>query len=301
LIAVYEWRAWNDFLLPSMFTSALRIPARIGDTASDVERQIEGVTFFAFHVDLTESSHVPLGRRAMVARLNRRDVRVVNGTLTNISKRQVQAACAARGLPSTTSTQSGPPNELVIVKSDLNYGGETESQLEPAERIVLKQALAEAMPIANPNYLVVPRRDVPPDVWRSPALVVEKFVSNRTNLFFRAYVFLTRLVISAAIDDGPIKRLHWGIPRRQFYFEDGAPVDAPSPAYSLDVLQVPPALVELIRVFCSEMRMDFGAIDVVMDDDGRCYVIDANTTPYWGRPDLREIVNFLASSDLSRR
>jgi hypothetical protein len=36
-----------------------------------------------------------------------------------------------------------------------------------------------------------------------------------------------------------------------------------------------------LRRFCAEMRLDYGAIDVLRDsDDGRIYVVDVNTTPF---------------------
>jgi hypothetical protein len=42
---------------------------------------------------------------------------------------------------------------------------------------------------------------------------------------------------------------------------------------------VSPAEIDLIRRFCSEIRLDWGGVDVLRNkQDGRIYIVDANKT-----------------------
>lgn len=297
-VAIYEWRAWERYLLPTMFPDASRVPARIGESADDVERRLPGsTTAFCFHVDLTYTSAVPTDRTGLVRRLQARGVRVVNGSLTDISKRKVQACGAAADFPTTIAAQEGDPDERLLVKTDLNYGGHPERELEPLEWGLLGLSRETFHRRTSRNYPIMARRDVPEEVWTRRDLVVERFTANPAGLFFRAHVFLERAVVTAALLQDPVKELRWGIPRQEFYFEGDEPVPGPTQAYDLSSSCDGPAvaanLVQL-RQFCRHIGLEFGAIDVAVDERGRWHVIDANATPYWNRPDLEEIVQFLA-------
>jgi hypothetical protein len=300
-IAIYEWHAWNGYLLPTLLPSAIGVSARIGETSVEVERRTPAdTTCFAFHLDLTHTSAMPTDRRALVDRLHARGITVINGLLTDISKRHVQSCSAASGFPMIIAEADGDPDELLIVKTDLNYGGHSERDIEPWERRHLGLPMADTWRRTSRTYTVVPRRAVPHDTWARADLLVERFVTNATGLFFRVHTFLDRMVVTAAVHPDPIKELAWGVPRQDFYFKGDRAAPDPAQVYDLsdacnraDIDANLPAL----RRFCRRIGLDFGAIDVVVDDHGQWYVVDANATPFWNRSDLEHLVQFLAGVD----
>jgi hypothetical protein len=303
MIVVYEWRAWDGYLVPTMFPRAARITARIGECAGDVVRQLPAAfTLFCFHVDLTHTSVVPIDRGALVQHLQALGIAVVNGSLTDISKRNVQSCCRACGLSTTEALREGDPDELLIVKTDLNYGGHPERQLDASERLIIGLPNQDGHERTSRTYPISRRRDVPPAAWERVELVVERFIANDAGLFFRAYVFLDRVVVSAGVVRDAVKELRWGVPRQDFYFDGKAAVPDPPQVYDFSsycdrqeiVANLPP-----LRRFCRRIGLDFGAIDIVVDNDRRWYVVDANATPFWNRPDLDTIAQFLAAHRLT--
>lgn len=294
MIAVYEWPAGEDCLLSAIYPDALRIRARIGERAGDVLMRVPlTVRTFIFHIDLTDSSRMPLDRQAVVDSLRIRGVNVVNGDLTDISKRRIDVVCQKLSLPRPTAPRSGDPGEPHIIKTDRNYGGLPEKDLQSADAELLSvvQPQVTAIPL---NYPIVPRREIPVGVWDDPRLVVQRYISNVHNRFFRAFVNRDRMVISVGLDAEPIKRLPWGTLRQDCYFIGGRPVDWPTPKYSDPRLRVTPELQQMVGRFCYGLRLQFGAIDIVEDDRGTHFIVDANATPGWGRPDLAPIADFLA-------
>jgi len=55
-------------------------------------------------------------------------------------------------------------------------------------------------------YKVLPRRAVPAEWWNDPRLSFDRYISNRANLFWRAYFCLDRLVLTEASAPGFCKK-----------------------------------------------------------------------------------------------
>lgn len=297
LVAVYDWGEWSTSLAAAILPRARRLGAVIGEHHGDVLARLPArARWLLFHVDLTDSARLPMDRAALVARLAEAGISVLNGAAIDISKRAVQAACAACGLPSVATTaEEGSPDELLIVKSNLNFGGETEAQLGPAERARLGLAAAAAPAPMRIQYPVRPREELPPGLWSDPAVVIERFIANDECIFFRAYLLGERMVISAAVHYLAVKRMNQGLARQQFYFRAGAPIEVPDRSRRvLDAL--PPELPDQVARLARHLGIDYGAIDFVMDDARRCYAIDVNTTPAWGNTKIAEIPAFLGAA-----
>src|SRR5207247_1498186 len=132
------------------------------------------------------------------------------------------------------------------------------------------------------------RKDVADRVWSTEHLVVERFVTNRTDRFYRVYLAGNAVVVSRVIDRSLFKKMPVGIPRESFYFAaDRTPFEGAAPA------EVARVAVHANR-FAEVAHMDFGALDVVTDDEGALCVIDANGTPHWGAGGHPELLTYLA-------
>lgn len=58
----------------------------------------------------------------------------------------------------------------------------------------------------------------------------------------------------------------------------------------------PLPVADAVAALRSELKLDFGAVDVVMDDKKRCFIVDVNPTPFWGSENQPEIVQHLTKA-----
>lgn len=282
-VYIYEWNAWEEFLISLMFPHATRLDANLDDDHDDVIAQIsDDCGWFIFHINLTETAHIPRTRNQLCAHLSNRGVNVVNAGLTSISKRRVQQTCKELGLNTTIAPRSGPPDETLILKTDLNYGGLTERGLTAAERLRLN--INHVVSLHNEAYNILPRAEIPSDTWESPEYVVERYIHNSSNFFYRAHLLQHHMVVSRVVDDAPLKKFPAGLNRDDSYFVNtGSRTDK--------------KLVNDVIKFSQTIGLDFGALDVVQDDEENFYIIDVNSTPWWGEVEEcdEELVRFLAA------
>jgi hypothetical protein len=281
-VYVYEWNAWEEFLLSSMFPDATRLKVNLDDEQEDVIAQISNdCGWFIFHINLTQTAQIPRGRNELCAHLSNRGVKVVNERLVDISKRTVQQTCEELSLKTTLAPRSGPPGEMLIVKTDLNYGGLTERELTPAERLRLN--INHVVSPDTQAYNILPRAEVRSNIWESPEYVVERFIQNSANFFYRVHLFRKHVVVSRVVDNAPLKKFPAGLNRDDRYFV--TPADESSKL-----------LKDVIR-FSERIGLDFGALDVVQDDEENFYIIDVNSTPWWGEVEEcdQELIRFLAA------
>jgi hypothetical protein len=276
---VYEWRAWSGYLLSAIIPNATRIPATLIESYCDVMARINFATadLFALHVNLTDTSSTPVGRQRLFDEIKARHIVALNASVTSIAKRTIQAACRRSGLAVALIGEAGDPGEVVIVKSNLNYGGEHERQLGPDARMLLGITIDdEATPLEAANYFTTTRSQVPERMWKSNDVVIERFVTNRHHTFYRAYTMMSHVVVSKVHDEATLKKMPTGISRQNWFYDAttsqaiAGPADAPSHVY------------DSVRRLRGELGLDFGALDIVEDDQGIPYIVDVNVTPYWG-------------------
>jgi hypothetical protein len=287
---IYEWRAWDGYLLPMLCDEPVRITARIGESDCDVLQQIPpDVGVVAFHLNLTHTAKIPSQRPRMTETLRGQGRVVLNSSVTSISKHDVQRTCAEAGLPTTRAECHGDPDEILILKTDRNYGGEKELQLTVEERQYLGMPPHDLWSPGHDGYRTLRRGDVPEHHWNVPDVTVERFVENRRHVFYRCYVAGASLVVSRVIDPSPLKKMPIGIERTSWF------LDLRTTACMQGGTTPPGHVVAMVRRFCLCAGLDFGALDVVEDDFERCYIVDVNTTPHWGDGGHPDLLRFLTS------
>jgi hypothetical protein len=286
-VAVYAHSFWSGSLLHGMLPGAHCITVRLGEASQDVLARLpEACRVFVFHVNLTLSTRVPLDRDKLVGELAARDVVVRNATVCDISKSAVQQACARAGVASLTAAPDGDPDELVLVKTSYNYHGVRERELTAQQRSMLGYESPDDLPSRQEaDYRVMPRRDVPGALWTSPHWVVERYVANAAHRFHRVYLAGDAMVVSRVFDSSTFKKMPIGVPRENYYLnlsDTGC-----SPAVPSEISSAASVSARIARA----AHLEYGAFDVVSDDDGEMYVIDINTTPSWhdgGHPNMLE-------------
>jgi hypothetical protein len=201
------------------------------------------------HVDLSlvPQAYSDFARRYPVA---------LNTSALDIRKRSLSSL-----LVSTPVDYQGP----VIVKTDLNCGGIPEryihDQMRAAGDVFEPPAgRSAAHRINSPAaYTIYPTAAaVPPEYFRDPRLVVEKFVPERRgdNYCHRRYYFL---------GETEVNQLWHGTKPICAYDDDGVASDAPIPAE--------------LQAFRRRFGIEYGKIDYVLSDTGKVIVFDVNKTP----------------------
>ena len=278
-VVVYDWLTTPEFLAFSVVGPHAVIPALVRDTVEDVMRRVpDDADCFLFHLNCTITRRFPVRRTELIQRVEDRGIRVLNQHVTDISKLLIQDRCIALGLPSVrTSATEGQSDDMVIVKSNLNYGGANEWALSEEERALLGVGQGSEL-IYEPNhYRVRPRWKVEAAWWTDPQLVCEKFVENAEGRWFRGFILGKRFVLCELTAPEKIKKVGGSQLLRSWMLrtnESAPSVDAP------DALRVCHDMVRLAQ----GMQLDFGAIDAMMHSDGTPYIVDVNTTPAYYHP-----------------
>lgn len=271
---IYRWLSSDNFLLYTIVPEATIIDATVNDRVEDVVGQIpDDAAGFHFHLNCTVTERFPNARGELIEHLRNRGIIPINERLTDISKRAIQRQCAELGLNSTSATPDGDQDELIIVKSDLNFGGDSEWALSTAERSMLGIAAGSDIIWTPDHYRVVPRREVQASWWTDPSLVCEKYVANRHNRWYRANFFLSHLVLRELVCENKIKKVGQSITVGQWN------IYVPDIESSEAATDFPRSLVRDLIRFARAFAVDFGAIDVMVNDDGESFIIDVNTTP----------------------
>jgi hypothetical protein len=295
---LYQWASQDDFLARQLLPCASSLHATVRDDADTlIARVPDGARYFLFHINLSVSERFPRARDRFVRELEARGIRALNAHLTDITKRTLHAMCARLGAPDVRAARRGDPREMLIVKTDLNCGGRTERTMRRARRRALKLRAPSHRIRDTRSYRVIERRRVAPGVWDDPTLVVERYIANAARRFHRAYVLREKVVLSEVVCPHVINKNDPGQARRNYRL-DGAHATplSPEPTRADPGLRgsVPPSLVDLAWRAVRGTGLDFGTIDILEDDAGAYYVVDLNTTPYWGKESQDDMTSYLA-------
>jgi hypothetical protein len=270
--AVYMWPTTKGYYAEKVVPRHLEVRARPSDSAEVAcARLPAGIRRFLFHIDMTNSARFPSDRECLLRQLQARSVRVFNAQVTDISKRTVHALTQRIGLPCALALREGDPDELLIVKTDRNYGGRSERLLSGRDRRLLGLTGGIAMIRDTFDYKLMPRAEVPKPWWENPHLVLERYVTSRENRLHRVHVVLNHFAFWSGVCDRPIKKIRDCWDTSEYFLRRGQMDSA-----------LPPALLRTVYGFAEAFSLDYGALDLVADDAGRYYVIDANSTPWRG-------------------
>ncbi len=279
-VAVLEWRAWNGFLLSHVLgETAVRIETDpFGKFPSpQFDRICESYSTVCFQINLSVRSQLPLSIGELTDRFRKRGVHVVNGVVQDIRKSALHAHLEAIGLSSLKATPGAAADEILFVKTDLNYGGDLERWL-PAENIAAGGFEHLISPeVGAYRYRTVERRMLQKDVWSDPAIVVERYVTNSEDSFYRVYFSGKQIIIVKAFAPRIIKKLS-GDPRDTNYVTNLEHLKAGTD----DHLELSANLKRTVTTFVEKTPVEFGSIDIVHDGQDNHYIIDLNLTPYAG-------------------
>jgi len=263
-LQVVEWNAWERFMITHILPDAQCITATPGAPLSALTMPSAPALI---HVNLSRPRTVFPDYSDWLRAHEEAGRPVLNGYCRSIDKWAVQEACAAAGLPQVRARRDGDPDELVIIKSRANHCGLYEQTL-PEEMT----GDMTAPPWPYPERIhKLRRREVPEPLWTDRRIAIERFVSNASGRYQRAYVAGDYAAVVTAFSPDLVKQINQRHVT-EMISDDAA---ASRPADNRDPLSV---TFRLARA----MQADFAALDLALDEDGAPHPIDLNTTPSWG-------------------
>ena len=289
-IAVLDWQAWEGFLLRHVLgEDAVRIETDPFREFPSVEfdRLCDSFTTVCFQINLSVRHRLPLRIRDLTNRFVERGLYVVNGLVQDIRKSTLHSHLEVIGLASAKATPSGSADEVLFVKTNLNYGGELERWVS-AENLAAGGLEHLVSNIGAYHYKTLARGMIDEGIWTDPSIVVEKYVTNDENSFYRVYFSGGQVIIVKAYSRGVIKKLS-NDPRDTNFVTDLESLKA-----GTDDLEISETLRHDVATFVEFTPVEFGCIDIVHDGRDHHYIIDLNLTPYAGtRPHDPFLTNFL--------
>ncbi|HUQ21272.1 MAG TPA: hypothetical protein VM099_16790 [Gemmatimonadaceae bacterium] len=268
---IYRWLSNDDFLLNKVVPDATNIEAAVDDDLEAVITRIPAdAACFHFHLNCTLTSLFPPARNELIAFLRKRKIAAINASLTDISKRTIQRRCRELGLSTTAAARTGDGDELIIVKTDLNFGGDSEWALTPGDRATLGIGAGSTHMWKANDYQVLARKDIEESWWSDQSLVTEKYIGNKEEKWYRAVLLFDRIVLRELVNPTQIKKVGQSVVTRQWS------LDASDERTFGDS---PANLVRDLITFSRAFSMDFGAIDIMVDDAEEPFIIDVNSTP----------------------
>ncbi|NQZ08596.1 MAG: hypothetical protein HRT35_15695, partial [Algicola sp.] len=217
---------------------------------------------------------------------------VHNAKVTDIRKRNVQSLNRELGLNSVTIDHQNSPGELpVMVKSNYNYGGVYESALGSELSTALGFSSVAGCEIQGfDGYYKTTLAQVDKALFEDERVVIERYIDNQEQRFYRFYRCGEQAILSMIINPDVIKKMRPGLPRKNWYFK----FDQPQPiSQGQPQDHHYPATIDDATVIFQKMEIDFGAVDIVMDDEYNGYIIDVNPTPGWGAEKQEQILDYL--------
>jgi hypothetical protein len=261
-------------MLVRMVPEAVRFRARMGESADELLARLPvGLDAVAFHLNMTVTAAVPTERQIFIRELVTRGIVPLNAAVTDISKTSVHNQCRRFGLPTPATDAHGDASELVIIKTDLNFGGQSERRLEPTLRSTIGSPAASPVMPDWTAYQVMRREQVPDAWWTDPALVIERFVDNRAHHLYRVNFAGDRVVILRLTNPHPLKKIRNSTARFDVYCRTEA-------LRRGSIAGVDPGVAAAIVRYLENSEMDFGALEIIPDDRGDAYIIDVNSTCY---------------------
>lgn len=282
-LAVLDWSSRPHHLMRRLRPDAPTVrvlPGMAGEALLDallVDGAAPGAVLV--HIDASQPHALIKGYDRLCEALGTLGCTVWNGGVSDLRKRSLQSMLAAIGLPTVAAAAEGPADEPLIVKTNLNSRGIAEWEMADEERDAIGLGPRRASPLDGRSYPVMTRAEVPAEWWSDTDLAIERYVDNRDGRFSRFYVAGENYVLCTGRSAATVRRMADAADRYDYLLDRINAVDP-----RLDELLPPGAVAAALAALAVVLAsgLDYGAVDLVQDDDGVPYVVDVNLTPYWG-------------------
>lgn len=271
-VLIYHWHAWKGFLISHLVADYCQVEAKYDDGIQDLEVHLTpNILAVLFQVNLSCVSYFPAQRQQLIDAMKKRNILVLNTEIEDITKRNLYHLLERAGLKTTKANQTGAAEQLLFIKSNLNCGGVAEQRL-PAD--LQKKLLPEdAILGRGDDYFMLKRSDICPELWKNTNIVIENYIYNHENSFFRVYGFGDSIVVVKAHSNGLIKKISGDDRDCNIFLRKQQLIS--------QRVELPTALQATIKTFITHYPLNYFCLDIIHDTHDY-YIIDLNLTPYSG-------------------
>lgn len=285
MLYIYDITNHDESLIDFFGKEKIKLKAKVQQDNEEILNTVKKPGYFIFHIDLTNTTKFYTDKQKLIQELLNKNIKPVNGFIEDISKTYIQNCCQILSINNVVSNIKS--DEDVIIKSNLNFNNLPEIKLTREEKNKLGISInIQIQPYKIMKYGDVDRENLPPNS------VIERFIENNENLFYRVYKFYSYYVISEVKDFVKIKKMPAGITRTSYCFNVEEELYKKTRFYPI---------LKQTEKLSTFIHLDYGTFDVVKSDDNQFFIIDVNTTPFWGNGiaiNLNEIVQYLQTGIL---
>jgi len=276
---ILVFNRWDGYLAQYLYPSAAVSFVEMGpELIISDSIEIEERSLVLLHFNVSRWGRLVADIQDLLDTVKENGGTVWNVRIRDIRKSVVQDVARRIGLPTTGVGTGVPPDTPVLLKTELNARGRPETRLSNAalERLGLSR-LAE--PVCAPEYQKLRAGELTLETWEDPRLHIERYIHRGDGTFYRVFFAGVRCILCEGRSQAVIKRMEIADGRQDFLLHRALAGDA----LVSNMLGAPRAAVFAAAVvFSDAFGLDFGSIDLVVDDDDAVYVVDVNVTPYWG-------------------
>lgn len=267
------------------------IEVNAGDRLNDIIDSGDLTTDVLFQINLSNYAHFFSDTSEPHQLIEESGRNVLNKSLYDISKSTIQETLKLLELPSLqVDKDSVNPNDTVIIKSNLNYGGLFERKLSRKQRENMGITYDFSMVPSFNEYKVLPAKDISNEYWGHNGISIERFIENDSGSYIRIYKFRNKYVFSQAFMPGvKIKKINHLV-HETYVLVDSSNIN------SVENLEYRSAL-NVAAVLFESQNIDLGTVDIITNNDGTNYIIDLNHTPFWGDTSNHHFIDHLANQD----
>ena len=279
-ILIYHWQAWSGFLISHLVADYCHVEAKYHDDISHIENALTpNIKAILLQINLSHSALYPEKRQQRINALAARNIQVLNKNIGDIRKDNLHDMVHQAGLKSAKAKREGEPDQLLFIKSKLNWGGLTELRLPEQEQIKFIDCKATHIKSWD-EYYTLTRGEVSDELWADNSIVIENYIENSDNTFYRVYGFGHALVVVEGHSNMLIKKI----------IEDPKDQNSQFSKYQIlnEETSLPVKLQETIKKFISHHHIDYYCLDIVHNSK-EFFIIDLNLTPYAGMSPQCEI------------
>lgn len=272
-LLVYHWRAWRGFLVSHMVAEYCQLEAGYHDNFDTIARFLTpNIKAVLPQINLTDASGFPKHKNALLNSIEQQGIKVLNRQTDNITKHHLHQILQQAGLRCAKASKHGDPDQQLFLKTNLNWGGELERRL-PAELVPRFYDEANVVIPHWDQYQLKARQHIPEHYWDHPEVVIENYIHNEQQRFFRVYGFGCAIVVVQAFNPALIKKIINHERDQNFCcYRDELP---------RGIAGLPDDLMAQITGFVQACPLDYFCLDIVHNAT-EYVIIDLNLTPYSG-------------------
>lgn len=296
-ILIYHWQAWRGFLISHLVADYCQVNGAFSHDFAHLKPYLTpNIEAVLLQINLSNADGFPDHRQQIINELEARNILVLNQEVTDIRKANLHNMLTNIGLASAKASATGRDDELLFVKSNLNWGGEVETRLPDKLQTQFMGDHPKHIEKWD-GYYTIKRGEISAALWQDQSVVIERYIGNKEHSFYRVYCFGDSLIVVKAHSDALIKKLGQDARDRNVKLHRTSLLKS-EPIETLDS-PLPRELLHTISTFLQHYPLAYFCLDILHDDQ-QFTIADLNLTPWAGLdPQTESAVQHLVQGGLS--